>query len=608
MTDIQHIPLNKLIAWEGNARRTVSDEGIAELAASIAADGLINPLTVIPAKGKGQNFHVVAGSRRLRALQLLADRKELKAADGIRCTVLPADADAEQISLAENVVRENMHPADEFEAFRDLIDKGKSIEDVAAAFGVTRTVVEKRLKLARVSPKVIEAYRAGKIDLDMVMAFAITDDHEAQEEVLSKLRSHNDADDVRGMLTEDDIRITDKRVKFVGLKAYEKAGGTIKRDLFSNDEKDGYVEDTALLAKLITDKLDKAAAKLQKEGWKWVEAREEFDYTDRNKFKQVYAQKAPLPAELEAEVKKLGEERAKLEAEYDADEDAEWPDRIDEIDQRLEEIEDGREESFTPEQLSYCGAVVSMDYYGKQEIYRGLARPEDLPKPEGKAKGKTSSAADGETEPTEQSPALSASLIESLTEHKSAAIAACLMDNPIKALAAVVYTMAVEVFDNYVQSCLDFRVTARSLEAVEGSKAFGKLEAARENWGHKIPGTPDALWAWCMTQDKATLLDLLAFCAANTVNAVQRKGGNNLSRLENATQMACELNLDMAEWFTPTVDNYFGKVGLPQIIEALQEVGANLPPATMKKGDMAEFAEQQLEGKGWVPEILRLPD
>lgn len=608
MTDIQHIPLNKLIAWEGNVRRTVSDEGIAELAASIAADGLINPLTVIPAKGKGQNFHVVAGSRRLRALQLLATRKELKDADGIRCTVLPADADAEQISLAENVVRENMHPADEFEAFRDLIDKGKSIEDVAAAFGVTRTVVEKRLKLARVSPKVIEAYRAEKIDLDMVMAFAITDDHEAQEDVLSNLRPHNDADDVRSALTEDDIRITDKRVKFVGLKAYEKAGGTIKRDLFGDDEKNGYVEDTALLAKLVADKLDKAAAKLQKEGWKWVEAREEFSYTERNKFKQMYAQKAPLPAELEAEVKKLEDERKWLEAAYDTacekGEDTEWPDRIDEIDQRLADIEDGREECFTPEQLAYCGAVVSMDYYGKQEIYRGLARPEDLPKPE----GKTSAAADGETEPTEQSPALSASLIESLTEHKSAAIAACLLDDRRIALAAVVYTMALEVFDNYVESCLGFRITSRDLDAVEGSKAFDKLEAARENWGHKIPGTPDALWSWCMLQDTDTLLDLLAFCTAKTVHAVERKNDRGGDRLENATQLACELNLDMAEWFTPTAENYFSKVGKPQIIEALQEVGANLPPATMKKGDMAKFAEQQLEGKGWVPEILRLPD
>lgn len=610
MTDIQHIPLNKLTAWEGNARRTVSDEGIAELAASIAADGLINPLTVIPAKGKGQNFHVVAGSRRLRALQLLADRKELKAADGIRCTVLPADADAEQISLAENVVRENMHPADEFEAFRDLIDKGKSIEDVAAAFGVTRTVVEKRLKLARVSPTVIEAYRAGRIDLDMVMAFAITDDCEAQERVMANLMPYNDADDIRRALTEDDIAITDKRVKFVGITAYEKAGGTIKRDLFSDNEKDGYVEDAGLLAKLLTDKLDKAAAKLQKEGWKWVETREDFGYVERNKFKQVYAQKAPLSPELAAEVKKLEDERKWLEAAYDTacekGEDTEWPDRIEEIDQRLEDIEDGREASFTPEQLAYCGAVIAIDHNGRLETHLGLARPQDVPKPEGKAKA--SANAGGAAEPAEQPPGLSAALIENLTEHRSAAMAACLMDNPIKALAAVVYTMALEVFDIYVDSCLDIKVTARSLDGVEGSKAFEKLEAARENWGHTIPGTPDALWSWCMTQDKTTLLDLLAFCAANTVNAVQRKGGNNLSRLENATQMACELNLDMAEWFTPTAENYFGKVGKPEILDALTENGIEHPPAAMKKAAMAEYAAEKLAGVAWVPEILRTPD
>lgn len=396
MTDIQHIPLNKLVAWEGNARRTVSDEGIAELAASIKTDGLINPLTVI---AKGKKFNVVAGSRRLRALQLLAERNELPN-DNIRCTVLPEDADAVQISLAENVVRENMHPADEFEAFRDLIDKGKSIEDVAAAFGVTRTVVEKRLKLARVSPKVLQAYRDGKLNLEKVMAFAISDDHEAQDELLADLKPYFCPDTIRDHLTESELHCDTSLAKFVGIKAYEKAGGTLKRDLFS-EEDDAYIEDVALLRKLAMAKLEKEAAKIRKEGWKWVEAREKFDYNDRCKFKQVYAQKAPLPAELEAEVKKLQAEKEKLEEAYYADEDAEWPDRIDEIDARLDEIED-RPANFTPEQMAYAGAVVSIDYNGKLDVTRGLVRPEDMPKPEGKAAGAKASKSSASDETEEQ--------------------------------------------------------------------------------------------------------------------------------------------------------------------------------------------------------------
>lgn len=183
------------------------------------------------------------------------------------------------------------------------------------------------------------------------------------------------------------------------------------------------------------------------------------------------------------------------------------------------------------------------------------------------------------------------------------------MDAPCTALALVVYTMALDVFGHHMQSCIRVSASSRSLAAVEGSKAFEKLEGARENWGHTIPGTPDALWSWCMTQGEDTLLDLLAFCTARTVDAIQRKNDQDKRyRIPNAEKLACELNLDMADWFTPTAENYFGKVGKPQIIEALEEAGASLPAATMKKGDMAKFAEEQLADKRWVPEILRTPD
>jgi ParB-like chromosome segregation protein Spo0J len=155
-----------------------------------------------------------------------------KVFDQHRTIVLDDETDATETSLAENVQREQMHPADEFDAFRALIESGMPPADVAARFGVTETVVQKRLKLAKVSPKLIAAYREGEMTLQHVMAFTVTDDHEAQERVWHELADvDTDPDDIRAMLTEEEVTASDRRVKFVTLKAYEKAGGEVRRDL-----------------------------------------------------------------------------------------------------------------------------------------------------------------------------------------------------------------------------------------------------------------------------------------------------------------------------------------------------------------------------------------
>src|SRR5581483_11849109 len=176
MTEVTTIALNKLVPWTGNVRKTAgADTALAELAASIAAHGLLQPLVAQPEK-RGK-FAVVAGSRRLEALRRLAAEGVIAEDAGIACSILGHEANATEASLAENAVREQMHPADEFEAFRALIDDGASIADVAARFGYSESTVEKRLKLARVSHVIIEAYRNGAIGLEHVMAFAATDDH-----------------------------------------------------------------------------------------------------------------------------------------------------------------------------------------------------------------------------------------------------------------------------------------------------------------------------------------------------------------------------------------------------------------------------------------------
>lgn len=206
MTDITNIPLNKLTAWEGNVRKTQTKGGIDDLAASIKAHGLLQSLVVRP---HGKKFAVAAGGRRLKALQQLAANGDIPADYPVPCKVTDTGTDASELSLAENVMRENMHPADQFEAFRDLIDKGMPMADIAARFSVSEHTVKQRLALARVSPLVLKAYRDEELTLEDVMAFAVTNDHEAQEHVLSELEQHHGPRDIREALTENEIPATD---------------------------------------------------------------------------------------------------------------------------------------------------------------------------------------------------------------------------------------------------------------------------------------------------------------------------------------------------------------------------------------------------------------
>ncbi|HEX7362278.1 MAG TPA: hypothetical protein VF283_17440 [Bryobacteraceae bacterium] len=142
-----------------------------------------------------------------------------------------------------------MHPADEFEAFRQLIESGKCVADVAARFGVTEAVVNRRLALARVSPALLRKYREGEINLELLQAFTLTDNWEAQEQLWNELQPwERNANTIRRLLAEGDIPASDKRVRFVGLAQYEAEGGPVKRDLFHDGEQGVYILDQAILA------------------------------------------------------------------------------------------------------------------------------------------------------------------------------------------------------------------------------------------------------------------------------------------------------------------------------------------------------------------------
>jgi ParB family transcriptional regulator, chromosome partitioning protein len=253
---VTEIALNKLDVAEANVRRTGRGNGIEELAASIAAHGLLQSLVVCPKlDDSGEptgRYEVVAGGRRLTALKLLAKRKAFGKTGPVPCRVLDGE-DAGEASLAENVVRLDMHPADQFEAFARLHQdgQGRGIEEITARFGVSAHTVRQRLRLSAVSPRLLQAYRDEALTLDQVMAFAVTGDQAEQERVHGQLQDwQRNPDTIRRLLTHSLVPATDRKVMFVGLDAYTAAGGTVQRDLFS-DDRGGWITDAALLERLL---------------------------------------------------------------------------------------------------------------------------------------------------------------------------------------------------------------------------------------------------------------------------------------------------------------------------------------------------------------------
>lgn len=332
------IPLDRLKRSPRNARKTPhSNETIETYAASIAAKGILQNLVVEPevdSEGEPTGFYFVTiGEGRRLAQVLRAKRKEIDPTELIRCVIDTAN-DPFEISLDENVTRRDLLPADQFEAFRELAEqRGWGAEEIAARFGVTAHVVKQRLRLGAVSPKLMQVYRDGGLNLDQLIAFAVTDDHARQEQVYDGLGYNREAYIIRRELTRTHVQANDRKAIFIGAEAYVDAGGTILRDLFTED-RGGYFEDADLLDRLVLEKLQNIAAELQAtEGWKWAEVF--IDYPRAHGLRRVY------PQPVDPSVEDLAAREAAQE-EFDCL-TAEWENTVEDlppdVDQRFAELE-----------------------------------------------------------------------------------------------------------------------------------------------------------------------------------------------------------------------------------------------------------------------------
>jgi len=628
--DVIDVPLNKLKKSPRNARRTPHAEAdIEALAASIAVKGVLQAPVVEPETDEAGVptgcYLVTIGEGRRLALLLRAKRKEIRKTHPVRC-VVDLSNDPHEISLDENVTRTGMHPADQFEAFRRLAEeRGLSAEEIAARFGVSAQVVRQRLRLGAVSPALMDLYRAGELNLDQMMAFAVSEDHSRQAQVLEQLGAHRPPYLIRRAMTEAKVSASDRRAVFIGAEAYAEAGGSILRDLFTEDG-GGWFEDPALLDRLVAEKLAGIAEGVrEKEGWKWAEPH--IDFPRALGFARVYPHPVERSEEEAVKIAALSEEYDALVSEWDAFEELppEVEARFAEIDAALDAFGDGT--AYDPEDIVRGGVFVILGQDGVARIERGLIRPEDIPPPEPEPETEPTAedaavegerADDAEEAEDEDSGApLSERLVLDLTAQRTMALRDALAANTTVALSAVVHALALPAFyPPYDRACcLEIKVTSAYLDGhapgIADTPAGRHIAERHERWAVRLPREAADLWAYLQGLSATDLLDLLAHAASLTVNAVRSPFDRRPAAWAHAHRLAQAVDLDMTAYWTPTVASYLGRVTKGRIAEAVREAvseDAAERIGGLKKPEMASEAEALLAGTGWLPSLLRKPE
>ncbi|HHK2836891.1 TPA: ParB/RepB/Spo0J family partition protein [Pseudomonas aeruginosa] len=625
------VPLSRLVSRPtGRNVRKTPRMSIPELAASIQRVGLLQNLIVIAA-ADGEHYEVVAGGRRLAALKLLAKKRRISKEWDVPC-LLVADGTARTASLTENVQREAMHPADQFEAFAALVAEGRPIEDIAADFSVSPLVVQRRLKLANVSPRLLADYRAEAVSLDQLMALAITDDHAAQETAFYDAPTwQRNPSQLRDRLTEREIdAYRHPLVRFVGLDTYEAAGGGIRRDLFAEGDAGVYLTDAALLERLAQDKLAGIAAEVKAEGWAWVDATPGVTHADLHAFQRAPRERREPTKREAARIEKLQTKLHELAAAADDALDADDEEKADALQEegeavgeQLQSLEDGLQDYGVTVKAA-AGAIVTIDRNGEAVIHRGLLREAEakaLRTLERLRQGFSGAEADnddegedGDSEGQPKTAAMSDKLAQRLSAHRTAALQIEVARHPQVALAALVHGMVQTILQGRHygprHDALPLGVSLKAQDRLEGiapdipdSPAAVALRELQQVAGEGLPEDSAELFAVLLAKPQDELVRLLAVCVAVTVDVVTPRA----TQQQPGAELAQAVGLDMAAWWKPTNEGYFQHIPKAAILQAVEQYAPEhiTRLAKLKKADIASEAERLADGTGWMPAIFK---
>ena len=467
----------------------------------------------------------------------------------------------------------------------------------------------------------------------------MTEDQDAQERVFGQLQAwQRTPDTIRRLLTHALVPATDRKVIFVGLDAYTATGGTVQRDLFSED-RGGWIADAGLLERLVAERMEREAEAVRAEGWRWVAIGQEAQAAAWN-MRRVWPSKVALSPEDEARRDELASRYDELAEQHNRSADDLPEDvaaELDRIDAELAALGD-KQDVFRPEDVARAGVVVTLAADGSLRIERGYVRPEDEAQPGPVTPDEHGDEADGtdevstdedtgeaakggvvmpfrpSPEPEDKVPALSAALLAELEAHRTAGLQAAIAGQPELALRVMLHGLATDAFyQQYGETVAGFHAYPPALAAacpgIADSPARQAMAAAEADWRGRLPQEHGALWGWLQEQDTAALLGLLAVCVARTANA----GGRTWTTPEGsqciAARVAMAAGLDMRQCWTATKESYLGRVPKALILDAVREgAGAGVAGriANSKKEVMVADAAALLDGKGWLPAVLRV--
>jgi len=633
---IQSVKVKNLSLSKDNVRKRNRDVRIDEMAASIAAQGLLQNLIVTPLKKAG-HYTVKAGGRRLRALQRLIEQGTLPADHEVPVLVLADEANGVGASLTENAQRAAMNPADECEAFNFLIQKmGMSVEEVAIQQAVTARFVEQRVRLAELAPSVFEALAAGEISLGVAQAYAVTADTDRQARVFEQMQhAHygSQPDNVRRAILNGTVKAHDAKARFVGRDEYVAAGGRIEGDLFATEADENWI-DVDLLEDLAARKLETAAADLATaQGYAFVTpiAGTHVPYDVEHQLHRFHPVSRALTDEEQARVETLGAENDDLIEALDNDLEDGTPeaqaanDRLDAIERELEEIDEARK-AVDPSVRAQLGTFVYIGGDGAPRVHTGLFSERPVVDPNTPEKPTTGEGAKG-GDAADAGPKLSATLTDELATQRRQILVAHLASDPDVALDLGIFLMAQEVvFSNiYIKDHSTLKAPAAQFPIVlfrdEGSMASQTIEEQRQaldtSWcGHKTMS--ERFDAFRRLDDEARGA-WVAFAIARTLEPTLNVGdGFRANPFHD--HLGRVLDIQVAEWWRPTAENFFGRVKKDIMLDALEDIGGPVLRGRYKDAKKTELAsacgalcngqgivEAEIREKAiaWLPDVMR---
>ncbi len=604
-TEEVSVPLVSLIKSPLNVRTVpYSAESVSELAESIKGVGLLQNLVVhaLP----GERYGVAAGGRRLAALNMLAERGILPADWPVRVKVIPQEL-ATAASMTENGHRRDMHPAEQIAGFRAMVQEGKTPAQIGDLLGYSPRHVQRMLKLADLAPVILDALAEDRITTEHCQALALENDTARQVQVFeaacqSGWGGKPEVQTIRRLVTESEVAVAgNSKFRFVGADAF--SPDELRTDLFSDDG-DGYVDCVALDAALL-EKLQAVAEYLREaEGWEWCAGRMEPVGECREDAGTYRCLPEPEAVLTEAEEERLNE----LMTRYDALENQCEESDLLEAEMKLMRCM-AKVRAWTPEMRAGSGVVVSWRY-GNVCVQRGVQlRSED-------------DAADDadRTEQVQEKASveeITLPLLTKMSSERTLAVQAALIQQPEKTVALMVWRLCSCVFDYCNTTLHPFRIQTEEYhrrltsDAPSGKSGQAWLSLMKEKTRLEalLPENWQKDFTTFFTLDGQTLMKLMVFCTACSVDGVQTRECGHTSRSPLDT-LETAIGFHMRDWWQPTKANFFGHLKKPQIIAALNEAGlsgAARDAEKMKKGDAAEHAEHHMKDNRWVPGWMCAP-